>query len=451
MRGDGRLTDGRRAGQLADVAVLGAGLAGLSCARDLANGGADVVVLEARDRAGGRVEQVNLPDGRTLQMGGEVVAEFHTAYLGLAAELGLTLEPSYASLPGASTWGLPEGVFLGEDPLWLSKDDLAAYLACEQAFRRLTRTVDPDDPWSHPDAERLDRLSFGAWMLEQGCPPEALRAREIGHLALACDSIWRTSLLSEARKMAVSGGEGFYSEFVWETLRVAEGSATVALRMAEELGDRIRFGCAVTAIDVAVGSCTVTLQSSEGVRADAVVSAIPAGPLRDLRITGLSEARLASLRRQRHALAAKVVVAYPTSFWLAKGQNGFASSEAILGGIWPQRDDGVLSTLVPPERLPAFLATSPETRRAELLTELAALFGPEGLQPDAYLERTWGVDPYTKGYITGWHPGDVMAVGPLHGTHEPPFFVCGSDQWVAGYMEGAVRTGRGAAQAALTA
>ena len=42
-----------------------------------------------------------------------------------------------------------------------------------------------------------------------------------------------------------------------------------------------------------------------------------------------------------------------------------------------------------------------------------------------------------------------MAVGPRHGTHEPPFYVCGSDQWVAGYMEGAVRTGRAAAAAAL--
>src|SRR5829696_4191939 len=41
-----------------------------------------------------------------------------------------------------------------------------------------------------------------------------------------------------------------------------------------------------------------------------------------------------------------------------------------------------------------------------------------------------------RGYVTAWRPGDVMAVGPLHGTHEPPFYVCGSDQWVAGYMEG---------------
>jgi hypothetical protein len=58
--------------------------------------------------------------------------------------------------------------------------------------------------------------------------------------------------------------------------------------------------------------------------------------------------------------------------------------------------------------------------------------------------RLWGSDPWTQGYVTTWRPGDVEAVGPLHGTHEPPFYVCGSDQWVAGYMEGAVRTGRGA-------
>jgi len=61
----------------------------------------------------------------------------------------------------------------------------------------------------------------------------------------------------------------------------------------------------------------------------------------------------------------------------------------------------------------------------------------------------WALDPFTRGYTTHWWPGDVLRVGPFHGTHEPPFYVCGSDQWVAGYMEGAVRTGRAAAAAAL--
>jgi monoamine oxidase len=43
-----------------------------------------------------------------------------------------------------------------------------------------------------------------------------------------------------------------------------------------------------------------------------------------------------------------------------------------------------------------------------------------------------------------------MAVGPLHGTHEPPFYVAGSDHWAAGYMEGAVATGRAAARSIIT-
>ena len=62
----------------------------------------------------------------------------------------------------------------------------------------------------------------------------------------------------------------------------------------------------------------------------------------------------------------------------------------------------------------------------------------------------WGTDPWTQGYVTHWTPRRrAWRVGPLHGTHEPPFYVCGSDQWVAGYMEGAVRTGRAAAQEVL--
>ena len=80
---------------MTDVLVVGAGLAGLSAARDLHRAGADVLVLEARDRPGGRVEQTTLPDGRIVQLGGELVGGFHTAYLGLVSELELTLLRRY--------------------------------------------------------------------------------------------------------------------------------------------------------------------------------------------------------------------------------------------------------------------------------------------------------------------------------------------------------------------
>jgi monoamine oxidase len=82
---------------------------------------------------------------------------------------------------------------------------------------------------------------------------------------------------------------------------------------------------------------------------------------------------------------------------------------------------------------------------------MAGAFGDEARAVQALFLLRWGVDPWTRGYITSWRPGDVMAVGPLHGTHEPSCYVCGSDQWVCGYMEGAVRTGRDAGRAALKA
>ena len=433
-----------------DVVVVGAGLAGLSAALDLKAGGADVVVLEARDRPGGRVVQTQMPDGRLVQLGGELTGAFQTAYRGLVEELGLTLEAAFPSIPGEDTYVLAEGRFVGNDFPWMTDEDRASYAKVEQAFRELVKTVDPDDPWSHPEADRLDRLSIGAWMRDAGATPNAVRARELASLALSCESVERTSLLSELRKEAVAGGEGFYTYEQWESDRVAEGSGTVPLRLAEEVGAaRIRYSTPVERITVAPSGCVVTGRSSERFEAAAVVSAVPVGPLRNIHVEGVSEERMASLRHQRHALAAKAVLVFASSFWEKQGLNGELYSEiGLIGGAWPQVD-GVLSTLVPPERLAPLIATPEELTEAELTEEMAGAFGEGAREAQAFFLRRWGVDPWTQGYITSWRPGDVLAVGPLHGTHEPPFYVCGSDQWVCGYMEGAVRTGRAAAAAAL--
>ena len=291
-------------------------------------------------------------------------------------------------------------------------------------------------------------MSVHQWLLSVDATPDVRRALEAGQLGLSSGSYERTSLLALLRKCASTPGNGLYEYDEWENLRVAEGSATVALRMAEELGGRIRLESPVRTVKVGSGACVVQLESGELVSAEAVVSAVPVGPLRDLEIEGVSDARLESLHRQRHALAAKFVAAYARPFWRDAGQNGLAESEGILGSSWPQ-SEGILSCLVPPERIATYLSTDPRFRHEEALAELADWFGPDALSPVATFERLWGTDPWTQGYVTHWRPGDVHRVGPLHGTHEPPFYICGSDQWVAGYMEGAVRTGRAAAAEAL--
>ncbi|MFF3940471.1 flavin monoamine oxidase family protein [Streptomyces phaeofaciens] len=433
-----------------DVIVLGAGLAGLAAARDLAAAGADVLVLEARDRVGGRVEQARLPDGRTVQLGGEVVGRAHTAYLGLAGELGLKTVPSYVAEPGRMVRATPEGTSAGEPPHWFGDGDAALHERLGAQFTALAATVDPDDPWSHPDAAALDRLSVGAWLRSRHATPAVVRLWEIGQLALAGGSYERISLLAALRKSAAvpASGPVDYDYDDWEGLRLAEGSATLAEVMGRALGARVRLGAPVAALDVRPGRCTVRLAGGEVLTAGAVVSALPVGPLRSVAVTGVSEARLASLHRQRHATAAKFAAVYDRPFWRADDLNGLSESEGVVGSTWPQ-NEGVLSALIPPERYGVLLGTPPHLRTPELLAEIAALYGDEARRPLACHLRLWGSDPWTQGYVTQWPPGEVMAVGPLHGTHEPPFYVCGSDQWVAGYMEGAVRTGRAAAKEAL--
>lgn len=432
---------------MTDVVVVGGGLAGLAAARDLMLGGADVVCLEARERPGGRVLAAPLEDGREAQMGGELIGEFHTAYLGLARELGLATRPSYVAEPGRMTWDLAEGVQVGDEPPWFDAADAADQARVQELLGALARTVDPDDPWRHPDAERLDRLSVADWLRDVGARPAVMRAVELAHLGVAAGSSERVSLLSGLRMDAVAGGVGGYDLETWEGLTLADGSAALPRALAAGLGERLRLGAPVRAITIGP-RVTVELHDGETLQAEAVVCAVPAGPLRDLRIEGLSPQRLRSLRRMRHSLAAKAVAGYGSPFWREQGQNGLAESEGVLGSTWPQ-SEGVLSILVPPERLAHHLAAPADARREQLVAALVRLYGPAAADPTGFATVEWGAEPYTQGYVTQWAPGDLTAVGPLHGTHEPPFYVAGSDHWVAGYMEGAVRTGRAAAAAAL--
>ena len=103
-------------------------------------------------------------------------------------------------------------------------------MRAEGALAALARTVDPADPWSHPDAAALDAISFGGWLRATGARPAVVRLHELGALSLAGGSIERQSLLGVLRMVAVAGGEEAYGYERWEGLRLADGSAALAAR-----------------------------------------------------------------------------------------------------------------------------------------------------------------------------------------------------------------------------
>jgi monoamine oxidase len=434
-----------------DVVVLGAGLAGLSAARDLRSAGCEVTVLEARDRIGGRVLQTTLHDGRVVQLGGELIGTAHTSYRALVDELGLTLRESYSAEPGETVWDIDDSVLTGDPAPWMSDEDHADYARVVGLFVDLAKGVDPDNPWAHPDAAALDSMSFHAWLRSVGARDGVVRMFELAKAGLAADTLKRTSLLAELRKAAVAGDGlvNYYDVEQWTKFTVAEGSATVAARMAEELRDHIRLSSVVTEIAVHPDRVEVVLATGEVVTAANVICAIPVAPLRRIAIKGLSAERLRALRRIRNSLTAKVVAAYETSFWRELGKNGSSYSDGLVGSTWIQ-GPGVISALVAPSQLAFHLAGDQSARDRDALDTLARMYGPQAAQPTALFTREWSTEPFTLGYMAHYAPGDLTAIGPTHSQPEGRFFVAGSDYWVAGYMEGAVRTGRAAADAVLS-
>ena len=414
-----------------------------------------MTVLEARDRVGGRVEQIRIDDGRPVQLGGEVV--------GLGAHV----------LPGARRGARPDAWSRATsrrrpDDLRPARRDRAGRVSWPFRQRRGARRLRAGRRASTASSSRpsipairgrirtptrLDALSFGQWLRSVNALPAVVRALEVGlararrrldraHLAASPSSARLRPSGSAASTPTTSGSR---SRWWREARRWRSGSPPVS---ASGCGSARRSG----AIDVTTSGCRVRLGSGEELDAEAVISRAPrrrAARDRDRgRLRGA--ARVASPPAERPRGEGRRGLR-PTRCGATSDANGLSEGEHLLASTWPQRD-GVLSGLVPPERLGLLLAVAggrsrgsdPRRARAHLRRRMARR------RSDLHL-RLWGTDPYTRGYVTHWWPGDVLRVGPLHGTHAPPFYVCGSDQWVAGYMEGAVRTGRAAAAAALGA
>ena len=245
-------------------------------------------------------------------------------------------------------------------------------------------------------------------------------------------SIERVSLLGELRAIAAAGGKLQSDYAAWEALKVDGGSSVLVDTLERELAGTDPVGRA--------GGCDRRGPALRGdarrrraAESGAVVCCVPVGPLRAIEISGLSEPRLQSLRRQRQIRAAKAVVALDEPVWRRVECNGLIESEHETGGFWIQGEN-TLSSLLGPEHI-GYLEAAPDgVATAGLLASLERVVGP--VTPVATLWRHWGMDPYTLGYVSHWAPGDLTAVGPLHATHEPPFYLAGSDHWACGIHGG---------------
>lgn len=444
----------------ADVAVIGAGFAGLVAARALLAEGTEPIVLEARDRVGGRVVNEPIGGGKVVEMGGQWVGPGQDRIAALADALGVETFPT--NTEGENLLRIDGRLrrYSGTIP----RIGPFALLDVSRAIRklnRLSRTIDPESPWRAPKALELDRTSAAAWIERTmrsstarrlmrvagrtiwGAEPEEL---SMLHLCFYLRSAGSFELLTD-----VEGGA--------QQDRYVGGSQLVADRVAEELGERVVLGAPVRRIAHSPEGVGVEAGETR-VRAKRAIVALPPSLYPRIGFEPLLPAGKRQLaQRMAQGWLVKTTAIYDEPFWRADGLSGEALNEEgpvtmTFDNSPPDGSPGALVGFVGGSDARAFARLGASERRAAVLRSFEALFGPRAAAAERYIERDWAADEWSGGgpvgnFATGGWTGYGATlretVGPIHwaGTES-------ATRW-AGYIDGAVQSGERAATEVLAA
>jgi putrescine oxidase len=438
----------------ADVAVVGGGIAGLTAASALAGEGLEVVVLEARDRVGGRTWNTEI-GGEANELGGQWVAPYQSAMHELLADLDIELFESFRD--GEHVFVDPKGKshrYEGHDaPLGSASE--RAYEEADGKLDALAKELDPEAPWEHPDAARLDATTFESWLQAEVSDE---MARDLLRSWLAGGFLAKpahTFSLLQGLWM-ISGAGGTFELFEPDqclAYRVVGGSQLISLRLAERLGDRVVLNSPVRTVRWTSEGVEV---EADGVaaKARAAIVAVPPNLTNSIDFDPVLPAwRMRMSQNMSQGSINKVLAVYDKPFWREDGLSGqgFAPYELVrelYDNSPPSASAGVLCTFLAGENAERAGRMLPEERRREVLEGMAKYVGPHALEPTGYIETDWSGQRWTRGaYGTSFGPGGLTRfrddlrrpIGPIH-------WACTD---IAGlghiHMEGAIRSGQRAA------
>jgi monoamine oxidase len=444
--------------------VVGAGLAGLTAARKLHRAGKSVLVLEARNRVGGRCFSRSLGKRASdvANMGATFVGPSQLKIQALMSELRIGKFPTYAT--GKLVW-YEQGqrrTYTGTIP---PVSDPAALIQLGTIvlpeIDRMAQTVPLDAPWTAPNAVEWDSMTVDTWMQQNvstaggralfALSVEAVLSVEPRDVSMLY-FLFYVHAAGNVNTLIANAGAGGAQDF-----RVSGGTQGIAVKMAKHLGKRVLLRHPVLEIDQGKHGATVHTKSL-GVKCKRVIVAIP--PHLAAKIAypqGLTASRTQLTQRLPIGSLIKTIAVYDKPFWRDQGLNGQATSDvgpvkATFDASPASGTPGVLLGFIDGDDARHLSDSSASHRANAALQSYATLFGDAAAHPRTYFDQVWQRETYTGGCPVGLAPPGVLTeygpalrrpVGRIHWAGTETATV-----WT-GYMDGAVQSGQRAASEVL--